>query len=362
MDMREGDAPMQTEAALDRGESIALGEELVSVIVPIYQVEKYLKRCLDSLKGQTYPHFEALLVDDGSRDGSAGIALQYAESDARFRLIRQENGGQGAARNHGLKLAKGRYIMFLDSDDWVDARFIETLLRCLQANDADMAICGVERVWENGARRRNTLSNDREYVIPDVQAFLLHASCICWDKLYKRELLEGLRFPERMKFEDTVFTPQAIERAGKIVAIPDPLYFYFWREDSTTTAAAAHCRDIYRAHQLLRQTPFAGRNPRAMAAYFVRYVMGSMLWTLCHDRKNLPEIKRVMAEGLDAYPDLRPLIPGRIGPGKERFGYALLKGRYGLACLYASTVDWAKDRLRPAFHQLLSLKKGRTAS
>ena len=69
-----------------------------------------------------------------------------------------------------------------------------------------------------------------------------------------------------------------------------------------------------------------------------------------------------LAEGLDAYPDLRPLIPGRIGPGKERFGYALLKGRYGLACLYASTVDWAKDRLRPAFHQLLSLKKGRTVS
>ena len=349
--------PQAEQGKVDRGERIALTDDLISVIIPVYKVEKYLGRCLDSLQRQTYPHFEALLVDDGSPDESARIAADYQKNDPRFHLITKENGGQGSARNRGLDQARGKYVMFVDSDDWVDERYMETLLRCLIANDADIAICGVERVWDSGVRRRNPISNTREYVIPDVKEFMLSASNAVWDKLYKRELLEGLRFPEGITFEDFAFTPQALERAKRIVAIPDPLYFYYWRGDSTTTRVKIN-RDIYAAYQALAQSPFGQRCEKQMTAYFIRIVMGSLLWALCHEKGHRDEVERIMTEGKEKYPELNALLDRCIEKGKGRFGHALLRGNYPLARLYAASADGVKSLLRPLYHRLLSLKRG----
>lgn len=124
---------------------------MISIIVPIYNVERYIRKCLDSIANQTYKDFEVLMINDGSTDRSAEIAETYLH-DNRFQLINKSNGGQGQARNIGLEKAKGEYVCFIDSDDFIASEYLEILYGLLKNNSADIAQCGVNRVWENNDR------------------------------------------------------------------------------------------------------------------------------------------------------------------------------------------------------------------
>lgn len=125
-------------------------EKLLSVIVPVYKVEPYLHRCVDSIRNQTYKHLQIILVDDGSPDRSGEICDEYAEMDARIIVVHQKNGGASAARNKGLQYAEGNYVAFVDSDDWIAPTMYETLVRMIERNDLDMARCGITEINSKG--------------------------------------------------------------------------------------------------------------------------------------------------------------------------------------------------------------------
>lgn len=219
---------------------------LVSIIVPVYNVENYLKRCLDSVIRQTYKNLQIILVDDGSVDMSGIICDRYAEFDARIRVLHTSNGGVAAARNQGLAIASGDLISFVDPDDWIEPNMIESLIEGVNLG-ADMAICGFytnysgeeipdgyrygwkfekEKVLLDMTKGMNTLLSD------EIPNFL-------WNKIYKRELFEQakpIRFPIGVNYEDVAVMYLLVHRCHKIAFQQAPLYHYVYRSTGITGA------------------------------------------------------------------------------------------------------------------------------
>ncbi len=208
--------------------------EIISVIVPVYNVRKYLKICLDSIINQTYPHLEILLIDDGSTDGSNEICQRYQESDQRIRYVRQKNQGLSGARNTGLRLMTGEWVCFVDSDDWLDRRYIEVLLEEAQRNQLDVVACSFFLSTEADNKAVNLLpycSENREQILADY--FLKETlRTVVWNKLYRSTLLNGLTFEVEKLHEDDFFTYRLLSRAKKVEQLAEPLYYYRQRTDS----------------------------------------------------------------------------------------------------------------------------------
>lgn len=212
-------------------------EDLISVIVPVYNVEKYLHKCVDSIANQTYKNLEIILVDDGSTDNSGKICDEFAEKDGRIKVIHKENGGQATARNMALNDAKGKYISFADSDDWLSDVFIENMHSEILRTDADIAVCARIKVYQKGSKL--AFNDMPSAVMTNVQALknmltynnMDAAPC---DKLYKASLLKSLRFPTGYICEDIPFVFGAVMNAEKVVYINKPLYYYLQRQGSTS--------------------------------------------------------------------------------------------------------------------------------
>ena len=208
-------------------------EPKVSVIVPIYNVEAYLPRCLDSLRRQTLSHIEIILIDDGSSDGCGEIADRYAREDGRFRVIHQANAGLSAARNRGIELAFAPYLMFVDSDDWVEPDFCRIPFEAAEEHGADLVIF---RHWRDGFGRKNTKCiSVPEGVIPKKDAMKLLYCGIgesAWNKLYLRKLFNEVRYPEGYVYEDIGTTYKVVHKAEKIWSTNTALYHYCFRADS----------------------------------------------------------------------------------------------------------------------------------
>ena len=192
---------------------------MISVIVPIYKVEEYLEECLDSIAKQTLTDFEALMVDDCSPDNSRGICEKYCAKDARFKLItREENGGLSAARNTGLRAAKGNYVVFVDSDDRVEENYLEVLLDSIQKHGSDIAVCGISQVLLGGKVLRSHAESrcfDREEAIEEMlcqRSFDVSA----WGKLYSRKAIDGILFTEGILYEDLDVMYLIFEKCDKI--------------------------------------------------------------------------------------------------------------------------------------------------
>lgn len=215
-------------------------EELVSVIIPVYNVEKYLNRCVRSIRRQTYKNLEIILVDDGSPDGSGAMCDRFAAEDSRIKVIHKENGGLSDARNCGVASAAGNYIVFLDSDDYVAENHIEFLYQSLIENGADIATCGrilsseEEIQFPRDAAYASRLLTGTECVKAifsaggDLYADLVTA---CW-KIYKRSILDAARFPVGHKHEDEAVMPIFFYAAKKVFYTNNPLYCYYQNPDS----------------------------------------------------------------------------------------------------------------------------------
>ena len=206
----------------------------ISIIVPVYNVEKYLERCLDSLVNQTLNDIEILLVDDGSTDNSLKICEKYA-SDSRIKIIKQANAGQSAARNNALKVATGDYIGFVDSDDWVDTDFYEKLYNAAIQKNADIAMADFVRKGEKKHKIRLNLEISGTYNTTEEKfkiANALKEGCI-WNKIYRKEILSDLRFVEGMYYEDGLFTLKALHNSGTLVTVVGTYYYYFQNPKST---------------------------------------------------------------------------------------------------------------------------------
>ena len=223
--------------------------EKISIIIPAYNAEKYIGRCLESILRQTFPDFKVICVDDGSTDKTAEICRGYAERDERIAVVSKENGGAPAARNTGLQYAKGEYITFVDADDWLEPRMYEVLYIQAKENDADISVVGFSKDFESGSRNMENLSFVSENISGSEEliryAFIRdeyrNFGAYVWNKLFhKRIIYSGdklLRFDEELtRGDDVWFYAQAALLAQKAVYSGKHLYHYFQRDDSYTHA------------------------------------------------------------------------------------------------------------------------------
>ena len=205
--------------------------ELISVIIPVYNVETYLKECAASIIGQTYKNFEAILVDDGSTDSSGEICDSLEKQDERFKVIHQKNKGLSGARNTGLASAKGDYICFVDSDDRVSPDYLLRMMEAIKAENADLAICDVEstKLCEPSLdiRDRCTLeASECRWWLSDTRSREYVLMVVAWNKLYTRTLLDGFSYAEGKWHEDEFAINKIIYKIRKAVFIPEKLYEY----------------------------------------------------------------------------------------------------------------------------------------
>lgn len=215
-------------------------DEKISIIIPVYKVEQYLKKCLDSIEEQTYTNLEVILVDDGSPDKCGNICDEYAAKDARFQVIHKENAGVARARNDGIMKATGDYISFIDSDDWIAKDAYEKMYKALKENDADCAVGGCVTVIEKDGRllpqKRKNIFVGTETTQQAMKRVLLNGSAI-WNRLFKREIFDEIRFPLDRINDDEVVALHAYAECKKIVFIGDDTYYYRIRANSITTSA-----------------------------------------------------------------------------------------------------------------------------
>lgn len=205
----------------------------ISIIVPIYNVEPYLRRCVESLLKQSYADFEMILVDDGSPDNCGAICDEYAAMDHRVQVIHKPNGGLSDARNAGLAIARGEYIAFVDSDDWVAEDYLERLRFALSETGADICECDVIKTSgeETSSEQGTPVAYETEGALTQLindGVFRQHV----WNKLYRREVISDILFPKGKTNEDEFWTYQVFGNAKKVAKISDILYFYFQRPGS----------------------------------------------------------------------------------------------------------------------------------
>ena len=209
---------------------------LISVIVPIYNVEKYLARCVDSIVNQTYKNLEIILVDDGSPDRCPQMCDDYAEKDSRIKVVHKKNGGLSDARNAGMAVATGEYISFIDSDDYVSDDFFECLLDVMNKENSDIAECSVVKFYEDN--RFDEFSDDlsvKTYDTQDAMSALIAENQFhqhVWNKLYKTELVKDIPYAVGKLNEDEFWTYQVFGRANKVSKLNKTMYYYFQRNSS----------------------------------------------------------------------------------------------------------------------------------
>lgn len=211
----------------------------ISVIVPVYKVEPYIHKCVDSILAQTFTDYELILVDDGSPDTCGNICDEYAQKDARIHVIHKENGGLSDARNAGMKIACGEYVIFVDSDDYIDVDMLSYLYENLKKADADMATCGIYEVY---ADRIEKQEEEPDFVCSGEEAFrcILRGHTIrgeIWNKLIKRSCISDLEFPKGKLYEDIFYTVDMMQRIKKVAVGTKPKYYYLHRSDSITGKA-----------------------------------------------------------------------------------------------------------------------------
>lgn len=209
-------------------------KDLVSIIVPVYNVEKYLRQCIDSIINQTYKNIEIILVDDGSTDNSGKICDEYAKKDKRIKVIHKKNGGLSDARNVGIEKATGETLSFVDSDDFVEEDMIETMFNELIKKNVKIVVHGyyIKKAEKIAHKKIN-----EEKVISDMEAIKL---CFCdnnfgfyvWNKIYKKELFEKIRFPKGKNSEDRYVVPRLIKNAKEVYYNSSPIYYYLQRDES----------------------------------------------------------------------------------------------------------------------------------
>ncbi|SHK89416.1 glycosyltransferase family 2 protein [Fibrobacter sp. UWB12] len=210
---------------------------LISVVVPVYNVEQYIRECVDSIVSQTYCHLEIVLIDDGSLDNCPVICDEYAKKDSRIKVIHQKNGGLAEARNVGIENSSGEYITFIDSDDYIASNYIEILYRGIIENNADVSIASFRSfeknntaVIEDSSCQFATISKKRCF--ENYTSIFTNPFVSAWNKLYKRNLFLNIRFPEGKLYEDAFTTYKIFDVSQKIVFTSSVLYFYRLNPDS----------------------------------------------------------------------------------------------------------------------------------
>ena len=229
---------------------------MISVVVPVYNVQPYLAQCVESIRSQTFCDLEIILVDDGSPDECPRLCDEYAAKDERVKVVHKSNGGLSDARNAGVKIAGGEWIYFADSDDWLDTAAIQKLYDFAITNDCDVVQGNMYYAYPNhllyrkAARRErkaNILSRDeamRALIVND------RVKNFAWGKLYRTELIRDLEFPAGKFFEDCFWQHLVVDRVVRYGIIDEPLYYYRQRADSISGAVSDKNRDLLEGYSI----------------------------------------------------------------------------------------------------------------
>lgn len=285
-------------------------EELISVIIPVYNVEKYLDRCLKSVVNQTYKNLEIILVDDGSTDLSGQICDDYAAKDKRIKVLHNENGGASVARNAALDIATGDYIGFVDSDDQIKEDMYEYLYNLLQREQADIAMCDYTRKPKELIRdvREEKI---RKFNSEEMQLFFYRVNgegnyYSAWNRLYKKSILEDVRFIEGKITEDVLFTYEVYKKANKMVFSNQKKYLYVKNDKSVTRSKL--CKKDYALLEIWNEITerekescyFKWASLNRKRATFTLYVKGILYGREKDiDKEVMKEWKREMKENYD---------------------------------------------------------------
>ena len=265
--------------------------DLISVIVPIYNVEKYLRRCLDSICNQVYSNLEIVLVDDGSTDSSGKIADEYARRDIRFHVIHKQNGGLSDARNVGLSYCHGKYIVFVDSDDYVTEDYVVVLYDLLKHNHADISAVSLTHKEEE-LSKINDSTTTKIYNTKEALQDLLYQriSTSANAKMYRAELFSDIRYPKGRLYEDVIATYQIFEKATNVVWCDIKKYWYYVRTDSIVRSAfnVKKMDYVYNCEEVLEEVK--KKYPALSKAAESRLLWAAIhIWVNFTERKKYPE-------------------------------------------------------------------------
>ena len=282
--------------------------DLVSIIVPVYNVEKYLEKCLDSLIKQTYRNLQIILVDDGSRDSSGTICDRYAAQDNRIQVIHKKQSGVSAARNTGLEAVKGSYICFADSDDWSDEKMIETMYENMVEEKAQISIIGYDMVWEDGRCQKKSDENayyvwNQREAIAQWMTQKIFKGFMC-DKMFAKEIFTGIRFPEdRSYMEDVAIGLNLFAKAETVVYSGKIGYHYLQRQGSATNSGfqERELLGITEAEKMIRfsKDHQGGYDKEAYSRLLINVytILERIVLTgNKKDKEKIPELKKVLRE------------------------------------------------------------------
>ncbi len=275
--------------------------EVVSVIVPVYNVEAYVSKCLQSIVQQTYDNLEIIIIDDGSNDGSDQICEQFAKKDDRIQVIHQENRGLSAARNLGLDRCNGEYILFVDSDDYLDSSMIEKLMLLISKYQVLIATCDFQRVYSDQEIKTHVQDTfegvyDVQKSVGEILGERIVLYTVVWNKLFHRSCFENLRFPEGRIYEDEFITYKLIHQAERVAITNERLYFYLQRSGSiVNTKIMDRKKDFFEAYQ--ERIDFYRK--RQMFDYYYKMLCLYRYWLI--DTKEKKEVSKNLSSKIREY-------------------------------------------------------------
>ena len=264
---------------------------LISIIIPVYKVEKYLEKCIQSVINQTYENLQIILVDDGSPDNCGKICDEYAKKDHRIEVIHKSNGGLSDARNKGLEIAKGEYIGFIDSDDYIESDMYEVLYNLLKQYNAYVSICNFYTVSQGKIAIKNAENGIKEYNRIEILKEVLldnNIQSYAWNKLYKKELFDEIKYPVGKKYEDIGTTFYLLEKCNKVVVTGKPEYYYINRQDSIVNNVTETTITDY-IELIMQRYDYIEENIKELSSYNKDYLK-RILKTAEQDIKNLNEV------------------------------------------------------------------------
>lgn len=242
-----------------------MNKELVSLVVPCYNVSEFIENCIDSIKNQTYKNIEVLMIDDGSKDNTGKIIKEKIKDDNRFKYYKKKNGGLSDARNYGLKYIKGKYVCFIDSDDWIDKNYVKRLYEEIEKGKYDVVICNYISKYVDKEECSNiTKFHIDNFILPNA-----------WNKIYKREIFDNLQFPVGKWYEDLGTFPIIKMKYTKYKIIKDCLYYYRQNSNSIMNTIDERIYDIY--YDIDRIESYAKEN-----GYYQKYYDNLVMMNIYH--------------------------------------------------------------------------------
>lgn len=332
---------------------LSVDEMLISIIVPVYNVEKYVLKCLQSIQNQTYQNFEVIIVDDGSIDGGGEICDKFAESDKRFGVIHQSNMGLSAARNTGLEVAKGEFLMFVDSDDYIHPQMLEILYRCCVEKKAEVAVCKYLTFGEGEDVNFSSINWDAcdTMVVSGIESCQrIYTETVCetvisCNKLYRREVFEKMRFPVGKIHEDEFVTYKILYDVEKVVYVDEVLYFYLQRQNSImsqTNYGSNHMVMLEMARESILF--YLSKNNKRLAELALERAYG--LCKMLYEKYGIAKRKDLQKVVLECYRSIFEKFHGLVEMSKAQEFTTWLYGYYPVA----------SQNLSDLYHRLWLLK------